>query len=165
MLVTEEDARGKWCPHVRAIFHSDAGFVVAGNKFSRDYELEHLCIASECMMWRWHVKPQLKRVVRITANNLKSDFPHLLERITVPAKHNYDESEAGRVGHYASWQAAFCTRFAGLGLTANDFPNLSGWVKGEAPEYSEDNCEWFLRYSRCDDPAATGYCGLGGAPK
>ncbi len=52
MLVTEKEAKTKWCPAARV---SDAGLgnrypmvddLTSGRAFAR-------CIASECMWWRW----------------------------------------------------------------------------------------------------------------
>jgi hypothetical protein len=53
MLLTEEQARGKWCAHART--------VVSNTAFNRIFaRIEFVtspegcrCIASECMSWRW----------------------------------------------------------------------------------------------------------------
>lgn len=53
MLVTEKEAREKWCPLVRSM-HAEFGLSwnrsadpVATAKYCN-------CIASDCMMWRWY---------------------------------------------------------------------------------------------------------------
>jgi hypothetical protein len=48
MILTEEEARKKWCPMVR---HSDSG---TGGSYNRPNTQPYTCIASECMMWRQH---------------------------------------------------------------------------------------------------------------
>jgi hypothetical protein len=47
-VVTEEEAKGKWCPHVR-IMMGGAANSVAVNRGSSVVR----CIGSECMAWRW----------------------------------------------------------------------------------------------------------------
>ena len=50
-LHTEEEARGKWCPHVR-IADCGADNAVASNR-SCSKEVNYKCIASECTAWQW----------------------------------------------------------------------------------------------------------------
>ena len=45
--MTEEEAKTKWCPHVR---------ITGSNTSDNTYEKlnkEVCCIASDCMMWKW----------------------------------------------------------------------------------------------------------------
>lgn len=58
MLLTEDRARGKWCPHSRqvAVVCNDAPVVAvtANRDAGNHYGVENCrCIASECMAWRW----------------------------------------------------------------------------------------------------------------
>jgi hypothetical protein len=60
MLLTEEQARMKWCPHAMTATtmtqHPSFFGVGSGNRGYRTgtpYETCR-CIASECMAWRWH---------------------------------------------------------------------------------------------------------------
>lgn len=51
MMLTEDQARTKWCPHVRELMDDAASA-------NRDYKgglgnIAARCIASECMQWRW----------------------------------------------------------------------------------------------------------------
>ena len=50
--MTEEEARTKWCPHVRFVIDSELHAFI-GNRFEKPsiYNDECLCIASECMLW------------------------------------------------------------------------------------------------------------------
>ena len=59
MMLTEEQAKTKWCPHVR---HSAdvAEFADANNRLGgcnefgiRDDEVWNKCCGSMCMAWRW----------------------------------------------------------------------------------------------------------------
>lgn len=71
MLLTEDEAKTKWCPHAVAS-HTDPrrGFH-AGE--TRD---EHCftCIASECMMWRWGFRDAKMGEARL-ARALRDDPP------------------------------------------------------------------------------------------
>jgi len=59
MIITEEQAKSKWCPMARV--HSKTN-TSSYNKYpDSDTELPSVpvpdqarCIASDCMMWRWH---------------------------------------------------------------------------------------------------------------
>lgn len=55
MILTEEEAKTKWCPHVR---QSDGIGEVATNRWDEDNNPAYArCIASECMAWEWATKP------------------------------------------------------------------------------------------------------------
>lgn len=66
MMLTEDEARRKWCPLARCVtVHAD-GETMAGNqpprnrlvlKNSDDFKAQGSCIASKCMMWRWNTLP------------------------------------------------------------------------------------------------------------
>ncbi len=52
MIVTEAEARKKWCPKARWALGAEDNN--AGNRFSNDNNPESCrCISSECMAWRW----------------------------------------------------------------------------------------------------------------
>jgi hypothetical protein len=60
MLLTEEEARKKWCPHTRVFarggdFH-DSGLTSANRTGKGAKIAGSCCIASECMSWRWGVQ-------------------------------------------------------------------------------------------------------------
>ena len=50
-MLTEEQAKEKFCPVARVIKTNGAAELVAGNRDSEDQPLGN-CIASECMAWR-----------------------------------------------------------------------------------------------------------------
>lgn len=54
MILTEEDAKTKWCPHVRASAFIRGAAVNRQSGFPGD---EMNCIASRCSQWRWMQKP------------------------------------------------------------------------------------------------------------
>ena len=45
--MTEDEAKTKWCPHIRNIDPDSEGAV--GNKYNNTIEDAHRCIASDCM--------------------------------------------------------------------------------------------------------------------
>ena len=50
--MTEEEAKTKWCPHVRASI--DGSPNASANKDNSDWDYSKFkCIASDCMMWRY----------------------------------------------------------------------------------------------------------------
>ena len=50
--MTEEEAKTKWCPHVRFVVDNPSYAVSAGNKYSDGaFSVESCCMASDCMMW------------------------------------------------------------------------------------------------------------------
>ena len=49
--MTEQEARTKWCPSVRVELFGNA---VVVNRYKGKLEETYNCIASDCMMWRWH---------------------------------------------------------------------------------------------------------------
>lgn len=52
MIVTEEEAKTKWCPFARVATTSGGGIVV--NRFSSPMQLrgDSNCLGSACMMWQ-----------------------------------------------------------------------------------------------------------------
>ena len=52
MLLTEDEAKTKWCPFVRASIYEAADNDVSGNRAGPLRESGG-CIASACMAWRW----------------------------------------------------------------------------------------------------------------
>jgi len=51
MVLTEEEAKTKWCPHKRV--DSYEGNSNYNTHADGDLPDESKCIASDCMMWRW----------------------------------------------------------------------------------------------------------------
>ena len=54
MIVTEEEAKKKWCP-LFAILMGLGG--IAGVRDIKTLHTATFCNASDCMMWRWTEKP------------------------------------------------------------------------------------------------------------
>lgn len=57
MIITEEEARTKWCPHARGaapFSFRDSETAVTSNRVWNAEPLEGTtCIGSRCMAWRW----------------------------------------------------------------------------------------------------------------
>ena len=57
-VMTEEEAKTKWCPHVRAMATFGDQFAGTYNRSIHDDLPNPACIASDCMMWRWIMSPR-----------------------------------------------------------------------------------------------------------
>ena len=66
MLMTEEEARQKWCPFARDMLSAGGNRMAYGGgaedepesedcarQFAAEMAAAHPCIASDCMAWRW----------------------------------------------------------------------------------------------------------------
>lgn len=84
MILTEKEARTKWCPHVRVVegdddrlhgpfnrYHSGLGYSTVDGKEAR-------CLASDCMAWRWAYK-------EVDRHSYRHDFGKMLEPVVVRA--------------------------------------------------------------------------------
>ncbi len=53
-MLTEQEAKAKWCPFARTINRHDSGAAVAAVNRSSKYPYDNcLCLASACMAWRF----------------------------------------------------------------------------------------------------------------
>lgn len=52
MILTEENAKTKWCPMVRVFKNECEKTYTTNEDFNNGFE--KTCIASDCMMWRWN---------------------------------------------------------------------------------------------------------------
>jgi hypothetical protein len=53
--MTEDEAKTKWCPHVRALALASNNFPIAANRVTDTSGTpeQSRCIGSACMAWRW----------------------------------------------------------------------------------------------------------------
>lgn len=60
MILTQEEARQKWCPQARVVHENgDGTLFTAGNSFGDGCRsVATRCIASECMAWKWLMSTQ-----------------------------------------------------------------------------------------------------------
>lgn len=59
-MLTEDEARGKWCPMARVPYRNPpewAHVVTGAINRGAGYERECRCIASACMAWQWRDNP------------------------------------------------------------------------------------------------------------
>ena len=59
-MLTEEEARTKWCPFALVIKCNNKGELVVGNRNSEGSPLGN-CLASECVKWRRIEVPDLEK--------------------------------------------------------------------------------------------------------
>lgn len=52
--MTEKEAKSKWCPMTRFHVVENSPPIVYSNR--DEDNLSARCIASDCMMWRWHIR-------------------------------------------------------------------------------------------------------------
>lgn len=65
MLMTEEEARGKWCPFVRVLAIADFASAAGVNRgaTSESIPAGSTCLASACACWAWsEVRPPVASV-------------------------------------------------------------------------------------------------------
>jgi hypothetical protein len=62
-MVTEEEAKKRWCPFARVV-RSSTGAMTSVNRDGPHPDPRALCIASECMAWRAVADPNSGGVVR-----------------------------------------------------------------------------------------------------
>ena len=65
MIVTEEEAKGMWCPEARigGPMNTEAEGT-SYNRWPQSPSPDAQCIGSACMAWRWRTVPDLRRVDR-----------------------------------------------------------------------------------------------------
>lgn len=71
--MTEEEAKGKWCPYVRAQKDGD-GLDGASNRLTSAFNPSWArCIGSACMAWRWSYSPSPDQQVNAGAVYVQKD--------------------------------------------------------------------------------------------
>lgn len=76
MILSEEQARQRWCPHARVIGIAkdggNLGRIVTG--YNRDHPDGNIpaCIASHCMAWRWYEPKTLRDIDLVTSDVVAS---------------------------------------------------------------------------------------------
>lgn len=123
MLVSEEQAKRKWCRHARSTVTLDSpnGFSVAiasGNRFMG--ENVAICMGANCMSWRWAERPFEFKATGSTAPGEEAPQPEGegWEKTSIQERHD------GLPGHTQNWRRPKPGR---LGFCAADGP----------PEYPE----------------------------
>lgn len=58
--MTEKEAKEKWCPMARCKIDHDCADTIAVNRWSDGAMIRgSLCVASDCMMWRYKTNGQM----------------------------------------------------------------------------------------------------------
>lgn len=103
-----------------------------------------LCVASNCMAWQWDRAPRLEFTQTLDASQVARI--RKLESINL--------SEPGPFDAFMQESLADPSVLAVLHNVTDDL------VCSDGPGYSSDDGVLFIRFTRADDRAATGYCGL-----
>lgn len=103
-----------------------------------------LCEASRCMAWQWDRAPRLDFTQTLDASQVARI--RKLESINLSEPDPFDA--------FMQESLADPSVLAVLHNVAED------WVCSDGPGYSTDDGVLFIRFTRADDRAATGYCGL-----
>lgn len=76
MLLTEEEARRKWCPLARSLFISRTsdGMGAAGANRDMPDGMIPSCLASTCMAWRW-LDPKKIRDIDLVTSDVVDEQP------------------------------------------------------------------------------------------
>ena len=72
MLLTENEAKDKWCPQVRAAADVEDGNACNAGVAGLRVPFYSCCIGSGCMMWRWSA-PVHRRVITTATGDDLSD--------------------------------------------------------------------------------------------
>lgn len=62
MKMTEKEAAGKWCPHVRIAVLAGHGGAACNKHPDADIDAHCRCAGSRCAMWRWADSPSCRRI-------------------------------------------------------------------------------------------------------
>ena len=61
-MITEEDAKQRWCPFGRSVFGSPGTSATSGNRlWDNKPDPDSFCIASQCMAWEWDKKENKRK--------------------------------------------------------------------------------------------------------
>lgn len=52
-MITEKEAKKRWCPHARVMVDQDVEVSVNRSVRGGEPDPDCLCLASDCMAWRW----------------------------------------------------------------------------------------------------------------
>jgi hypothetical protein len=79
MLLTEDQAKQRWCPHARSVGYlntSNTNTAIAG--YNRDHPSGQIpaCIASSCMAWRFN-EPKQVRDLDLVTGDVVAEKPRL----------------------------------------------------------------------------------------
>ena len=106
------------------------------------------CLGSECMAWRWSVKPNVRRVKTMGSLEIAAITGRRLEG-------EFSSEEAYSSAFDAYMESALCHPEVKRRLS-----NVSDeWSLDGAPRYDEERAVLVQRLVRDFDPMAAGYCG------
>lgn len=75
MLLTEEDARMRWCPFAVSANPIPVGPLYQVTGHNRDHPSGNIpaCIASSCMAWRWNSEKAFREIDLVTSDVIKEE--------------------------------------------------------------------------------------------
>lgn len=69
MIVTEADAKEKWCPEARSVVDGDFS---ANRRYYGEHDSGSMCLGSSCMKWRWMMAP-----MQLVAHEPREGWEHV----------------------------------------------------------------------------------------
>lgn len=100
MLLTEKEAKEKWCPHVRIAVLAGHGGAACNTHPDRDIEADCRCVSSRCAMWRWADAPTCQRVQQAHDMHATTEPERPAH---VPQSWVFDPYDAEDADCYARW--------------------------------------------------------------